>query len=120
MNRIFKYIKFSGFAVILLLLSSCEDFLKEEVYTQYDPATFLQTEQGINSVLVAAYSNMQVTANMRDRMYTLNEFPADQMWDWGGGYEAIAVLFMNFTWDAQNTMFSTPWRDYYQDRKSVV
>ncbi len=119
MNRIFKYIKISGLAAIVLLLSSCVDFLKEEVYTQYDPGSFLQTEQGINSVLVAAYSNMQVTANMRDRMYTLNEFPADQMWDWGGGYEAIAVLFMKFTWDAQNTMFSTPWRDYYQSIRNA-
>ena len=69
-------------AIISLFLSSCSDFLKEEVYTQYDPGTFLQTEEGINSVLVASYSNMQVNASMRDRMYTLNEFPGDIMWEW--------------------------------------
>ena len=104
----------------LLFLVSCGDFLKEEVYTQYDPGKYLQTEEGINSVLVAAYKYMQVTGGaMRDRMYTLNEFPGDIMWDWGGGYEANAVLFMNFTWDSQNTMFSTPWSQYYQSVRNA-
>jgi hypothetical protein len=56
---------------------------------------------------------------MRDRMFTLNEFPGDIMWDWGGGYEAIAVLFMTFTWDSQNTMFSTPWQQYYQSIRNA-
>lgn len=100
--------------IMLALLSvSCGDFLKEEVYTQYDPETFLQTESGINSVLVASYSNMQVTANMRDRMYTLQEFPGDIMWEWGGSFASTAILFMNFNWDSQSTVFSTPWQQYY-------
>jgi len=113
MKRIIENIRICWIAIILLLLSSCEDFLKEEVYTQYDPATYLQTEEGINSVLVAAYSNMQVTRAMRDRMYTLNEFPGDIMWEWGGSYAATAVLFMDFNWDSQSTMFSNPWGQYY-------
>lgn len=95
------------------MLSSCEDFLQEEIYTQYDPATFLQTEQGINSVLIASYSNMQVTQAMRDRMYTLNEFSGDIMWAWGGSYETEAILFMSYKWDSQSNMFTTPWRQYY-------
>ena len=119
MNGLTKSIKIGWIAVILLALISCQDFLKEEVYTQYDPGSYLQTEQGINSILVAAYSNMVVTSSMRDRMYTLNEFPGDIMWDWGGGYEAIAILFMTFTWDSQNTMFSTPWQQYYQSIRNA-
>lgn len=112
-------IKSAWMVAFLFIALSCQDFLKEEVYTQYDPATYLQTEEGINSILVAAYSNMVVTSAMRDRMYTLNEFPGDIMWDWGGGYEAIAVLFMTFTWDSQNTMFSAPWRQYYQSIRNA-
>jgi hypothetical protein len=119
MKNLDKGIKLGLFLGFLFLFISCNDFLKEEVYTQYDPATYLQTEEGINSVLVAAYSNMQLTTSMRDRMYTLNEFPGDIMWDWGGGYEAIAVLFMTFTWDSQNTMFSTPWQQYYQSIRNA-
>jgi starch-binding outer membrane protein, SusD/RagB family len=114
MDRLIKKIKLSWIIIFLLISTSCKDFLKEEVYTQYDPAVYLQTEQGINSVMVAAYRNMQVTSNMRDRMYTLHEFPGDIMWDWGGGYEAIAILFMTFSWDSQNTMFTAPWQSYYQ------
>jgi len=107
------------FAMVSLLLSSCSDFLKEEVYTQYDPATFLQTEEGINSVLVASYSNMQVNASMRDRMYLLNEFPGDIMWEWGGSLESTAVLFMGYSWDSQSTMFSTPWQQYYESIRNA-
>lgn len=115
MKRIIVNIKIGWIAIALLLLSSCnKSFLKEEIYTQYDPATFLQTEEGINSVLVASYSNLAVTSNMRDRMYTLNEFPGDIMWEWGGGFESSAVVFMSYNWDSQNTMFSAPWRQYYQ------
>ncbi|MFZ5431519.1 MAG: RagB/SusD family nutrient uptake outer membrane protein [Bacteroidota bacterium] len=114
MNRIINTIKFGLLAVIVMSAIACKDFLKEEVYTQYDPDVYLQTEGGINSILVAAYRNMHVTSNMRDRMYTLQEFPGDIMWDWGGGYEAIAILFMTFTWDSQNTMFTAPWQSYYQ------
>jgi hypothetical protein len=106
-------------SIILLFLSSCSDFLKEEVYTQYDPATFLQTEEGINSVLVASYSNMQVNASMRDRMYLLNEFPGDIMWEWGGSLESTAVLFMAYSWDSQSTMFSTPWQQYYESIRNA-
>ncbi|HUX59036.1 MAG TPA: RagB/SusD family nutrient uptake outer membrane protein [Bacteroidales bacterium] len=113
MKKIIGNNKIYWIVIILLFLSSCEDFLKEEVYTQYDPATYLQTESGINSILVAAYSNMQVTSNMRDRMYTLQEFPGDIMWEWGGSFAATAVLFMNFNWDSQSGMFSTPWQQYY-------
>ena len=106
-------------SLFLLSLTSCKDFLKEEVYTQYDPATFLQTEEGINSVLVASYSNMQVTASLRDRMFTLNEFPGDIMWEWGGSYESTAVLFMGYSWDSQSTMFSTPWQQYYESIRNA-
>ncbi len=106
-------------AMTLLLLVSCQDFLKEEVYTQYDPATYLQTEEGINSVLVAAYSNMVVTSDMRERMYTMNEFPGDIMWEWGGSFASTAIIFMNFDWDSQSTVFSGRWQTYYQSIRNA-
>ncbi len=105
--------------LIFFIIISCEDFLKEEVYTQYDPQSFLQTEEGINSVLVAAYSNMVVTNSMRDRMYTLNEFPGDIMWEWGGSFESTAILFMSYNWDSQSDMFSNQWRQYYQSIRNA-
>jgi starch-binding outer membrane protein, SusD/RagB family len=117
--KIIVNLKIGWTVVILLLLASCEDFLKEEVFTQYDPASFLQTEGGINSVLVASYSNMQVTASMRDRMYTLQEFPGDIMWEWGGSFASSAILFMTYNWDSQSTMFSIPWQQYYESIRNA-
>jgi hypothetical protein len=105
--------------IICLFLSSCDDFLEEEIYTEYDPATLLQTEEGINSVLVAAYSDMHVTASMRDRMYTLNEFPGDIMWTWGGSFENTAVLFTFFNWDSQSGVLTNPWRQYYESIRNA-
>jgi len=105
--------------ILALFFASCSGFLKEEVFTQYDPASFLQTEDGINSVLVASYSNMQVTSNMRDRMYTLQEFPGDIMWEWGGSFASTAILYMNYNWDSQSTMLSTPWQQYYQSIRNA-
>ena len=117
-NICFNTIKV-GIAMACLLLTSCNDFLNEEVYTQYEPSAFLQTEEGINSVLVASYSNMHVTAAMRDRMYTLNEFPGDIMWTWGGSFETTAILFTSYNWDSQSSMFTTPWQQYYQSIRNA-
>ncbi len=120
MKKIIQQSSIVFIAIAVFSLSSCEkDFLKEEVYTQYDPATFLQTEQGINSVLVSSYSNMVVTANMRDRMYILNEFAGDIMWAWGGSLETTTILFSSFNWDSQSTMFSNPWQQYYESIRNA-
>ena len=119
MKRIILNIKTIWVVIFLLFTFSCQDFLKEEVYTQYDPATYLQTEEGINSVLVAAYSNMVVTSDMRERMYTMNEFPGDIMWEWGGSFASTAIVFMNFNWDSQSTVFSGRWQNYYRSIRNA-
>lgn len=99
--------------VFSLTSVGCQDFLEEEIFTQYDPDSFLQSEEGINSVLVASYSDLQVTSDMRERMYTFGEFTGDSMWEWGGGFESIATVYMNFNWDPQNNQFSGRWSNYY-------
>ena len=109
-----KNIKIITILCAFLILVSCKDFLKEEVYTQYDPAQYLQTEEGINSVLVAAYDNLQYTgSSLRERMFTFGEFPGDIMWEWGGGFEAIATVFMTYNWDAQTAQFTGRWNNLY-------
>lgn len=98
---------------ILILSTACQDFLKEEVYTQYDPEAYLQTVEGINSILVAAYDNLHTRRNTRDNL-SMNEFTGDIMWIWGGSYEAIAVPYMTFTWDNQAHGLSSMWMTHYQ------
>lgn len=99
--------------VIILFIGGCSDFLTEEVYTQYDPESYLQTEEGINSVLVASYDNMHAVSDQRERIYTLSEFPGDIMWKWGGGFEALANVFIKYAWDPSVGAVQNGWRNWY-------
>lgn len=98
----------------MILLGSCKKFLKEDIYTQYDPASFTGTVDGFEKVLNGAYSKLQVTgyANRND-VYCFSEFCGDVMWETGGGFEASAKDFINFTWDATNSFFSASWSKSY-------
>lgn len=114
MKNIINKSKIGTFIIAFFLLWSCDDFLDEQVFTQYDPEAFLQTESGINSVLNAAYSQMKLSTGQRERMYTFNEFTGDIMWIWGGGFEAIAEVFMSYSWDPSTPQLRGPWQQYYQ------
>lgn len=98
----------------MMLLGSCKKFLKEDIYTQYDPASFTGTADGFEKVLNGAYSQLQVTgyANRND-VYCFGEFCTDEMWETGGGFEAQAKDFINFTWDATNSFLSSSWTKSY-------
>ncbi|HEY4063323.1 MAG TPA: RagB/SusD family nutrient uptake outer membrane protein [Puia sp.] len=101
---------------VLLTFSGCKKFLKEDVYTEYDPGPFLSTEDGIQKVLVGAYSRLQVTdgtMNMRDDQFTLPEFPCDDFREYAGGFEQLAVPFLNFNWDPTSVFFEQIWSQMY-------
>ncbi len=114
-----KILKITTILVFILFVGGCSDFLKEEVYTQYDPESYLQTEEGINSVLVASYNNMHAISNQRERLYTLSEFTGDIMWEWGGGFEALANVFIYYSWDPSVGAIENPWRNWYQSIRNA-
>lgn len=116
MNKIYKIVIS---IVFVLFVFSCSDFLEEEVYTQYDPESYLQTEEGINSVLVASYNHMHAISNQRERLYTLSEFTGDIMWEWGGGFEALANVFISYSWDASSSAIRNPWRNWYSSIRNA-
>lgn len=84
------------------------------MYTQYDPAKLLQTEAGINSVLVSAYGELQFKGNNREFNHTFAEFPTDIALESGGGFERDAILFVNFQWDESHAFFSNSWSKMYR------
>lgn len=66
-NNIHKILKFTSLTTLLFVSTSCKDFLKEEVFSQYDPSQFLQDKSGVDALLTGAYSAMVVTGyDMRD------------------------------------------------------
>jgi hypothetical protein len=65
---------------------------------------------------VGAYSRLQVTdgtMNMRDDQFTLPEFPCDDFREYAGGFEQLAVPFLNFNWDPTSVFFEQIWSQMY-------
>lgn len=115
MKNTYKNSTIVGIAFIFLFIASCTDFLEEEVYTQYNPDTYLQTEQGINSILVSAYDDMHSRNLDVLKGYNIHEWCGDIMWEYAGGYNAATVPFSTFTWDPQTSQhsFDAHYSGYY-------
>lgn len=105
---------FAAIALIALMLSGCKDFLKEEVYTEYDPSVILKDEEGVNALLAGAYSKSRMVAyDSRNYTYMMNEFCTDIAFETGGGLEANCVPYINFTWGVDNQFLNTHWGKMY-------
>lgn len=97
-------------AAMLLTTTGCKKFLKEDIYTEYDPGQFGNSVDGFEKVLNSAYAELQVTgyANRND-VYCYGEFCTDVMLETGGGFEASAKEFITFTWNPTNDFFNSTW-----------
>jgi hypothetical protein len=91
---------------------SCEDFLDEQVFTEYDPESFLQSEAGINAVLTATYR--QSRPLYRETWFSFAGWTTDLQLERGGGYAAPAATFANFQWGPSNGFFRNNWREIYE------
>ncbi|MCQ2153252.1 MAG: RagB/SusD family nutrient uptake outer membrane protein [Bacteroidales bacterium] len=96
------------------MLSGCYGFLKEEVYTEYDPSQVLKDEEGVNALLAGAYSKSRMVGyNSRNFTYMMNEFCTDIAFETGGGLEASCTPYINFTWGINDQFLDTHWRNMY-------
>ena len=57
MNR---YIYAAIFALILTGVTSCNGFLEEKVYTEYDPSELLKDQDGVDTLLAGAYARSRI------------------------------------------------------------
>lgn len=109
-----RYLGFAIAALMTLMLSGCYGFLKEEVYTEYDPSQVLQDEEGVNALLAGAYGRSRMVGyNSRNFTYMMSEFCTDIAFETGGGLEANCVPYINFTWDVGNGFLATHWSNMY-------
>lgn len=100
--------------LFLITIISCQDFLEEEVFSQYDPNTFLKDQSGVDALLTAVYADNNITSNThRDYHTILQEFPTDIAWETGGGLNRSVVPFINFYWDASASYFSLHYNKFY-------
>ncbi|MEJ7831041.1 MAG: RagB/SusD family nutrient uptake outer membrane protein, partial [Segetibacter sp.] len=111
---------------ILLSLGSCKKMLNEEVYSQLAPENFLVTEDGIKTVLRAAYTREANIQGQRAAkgLILSQDMVTDIMWETAGADNRQALQFINFTWDASlDWLFSQIWSPMYlaiRDANSVL
>lgn len=113
----FKTKKILLFTTIILLsgMTSCKKFLKEEVYTEYDPKTFLKNKAGIEALLTGAYARVRITGDdARNYVSIFNEFTTDIALQSGGGLEAVCAPFIQFTWPVNENLLNAFWVKMYQ------
>lgn len=99
--------------MIILAVSGCEGFLDETVYNQLAPDNLLQTEDGVEALLTAAYAETSLGGSKYHQIES--EWSTDISWQSGGGENVYALLYMNFTIDAsEGNLFSRLWSQPYQ------
>lgn len=110
--------KISLIAIITAFLGSmysCQDFLEEEVYTQFEPESFLQDQAGVDALLNGVYSSATITGSpARNYAFALNEFPTDITWETGGGLNRVVKPIINFTWDASMAFINGQYTRHYR------
>ena len=112
MNR---YIYAAIFALILTGVTSCNGFLEEKVYTEYDPSELLKDQDGVDALLAGAYARSRIIEYAsRNYTFLMNEFPTDIAFETGGGLERDAIPFINFTWAVDNSILNSFWGKMYE------
>ena len=94
-------------------LTGCEKFLVEEVFTEYDPESFLKNQQGVDALLTAAYSAQQVTTLGRDFYNILGDFPGDIAFESDGGLERDALPVQRFTMTPSMAFIGGQYNNFY-------
>lgn len=102
----------------VFILFGCEDFLEEEVYTEFDPDVFLQDQSGLDALVTGAYGQFQLTwgtdFSAREHYYILGEMSTDILWETGGGLNALVLPILNFNWAPADPSFAKMFDKYYQ------
>lgn len=111
---------------VMLSAVSCNKLLDEPVYSQLVPDNFLTTEDGIKSVLQAAYvreARVQGQTALKGSVLA-QEATTDIMYQTAGADNRQMLQFLNFTWDANlDWLFSMLWSPSYlaiRDANSVL
>ncbi len=111
-NKAMKKYIFS--IIVIFTLTNCENFLEEEVFTEYDPGVFLQDQAGIDALLTGAYSELILTNFEAIDYFVLTQLPTDETWETGGGLNGRVLPIMNFTWDPSVAYFNNQYNRFYE------
>ncbi|WP_345232731.1 RagB/SusD family nutrient uptake outer membrane protein [Olivibacter ginsenosidimutans] len=100
---------------ILIGLCGCEKQLEEPVYSQLEPEGFLATEEGVNSLLNAAFAEGYINGYEGKNRVMLENWSTDIEWETDGAENRTASQVTNFTLDASlDWLFGTMWLRPYR------
>jgi len=98
----------------LVLFTSCESALDQEVHSELSAEGFLKTENGVRSALNGTYENFH---NRRDLQYRklIDVFEAGYGYNESGSFEALyADIHENFIWNSNDNMARDNWQHGYE------
>lgn len=115
MRKEIKYTLLGLLVSATTCLTGCKDFLKEEIFSQLAPENYLNTKEGLTSVLYEAYAKA-ANMNSNNSIYVLGpqEFMTDILYQSGDNVEATIRNFREFNWDPNMDFLLQNWDSYYQ------
>ncbi len=115
MKKIIKNILLGTWITSAMFLTSCQDFLKEEVFSQLAPENYLKTKEGLTSVLYETYAKA-ANMNSNNSIYVLGpqEFMTDILYQSGDNVEATIRNFREYNWEPNMDFLIQNWDSYYQ------
>ncbi|PHR86892.1 MAG: RagB/SusD family nutrient uptake outer membrane protein [Leeuwenhoekiella sp.] len=98
----------------VLNFTSCSEFLEEEVYTQYDPDSFLQDQEGVDALLTGVYASTEISGgDARNIYYALSEFPTDVSFETDGGFASQVKPIQEFNLNPSIPFISGAYSKFY-------
>lgn len=98
----------------IFIFTGCDDFLEEEVYTQYDPNVFLKDQGGVDALLTGVYAQTETSGFAARNYYQiLNEFNTDMSFESDGGLERSVLPIQLFNLDPSIQFIDGEYAKYY-------
>lgn len=115
----YKKITLFTLLILSLLSTKCVNDLEEVPSAQYSPDNFLNSEKGLNTLLVSAYGQSQFQAFPGIIVNYLEEGPSDIFLQSGGGQNRNAQPLLDFTWNTEHPWIETVWQRSYRVIRDV-
>ena len=92
--------------IMALAFVGCEDMLEQETYSELAPDNFLNTEEGIESVLYSCFGAGYINGYDLHDCTNITNWCTDIEWETGGQEGYTSVLIYGFNWDSETTWLS--------------
>lgn len=100
---------------VIISFSGCDNLLKEDVFSELDPAKMVSTQTGIERVLFNAYDYASIRGNFGGNIQFHEEWLCDQLWETGGAVNQQYVPMSNFSFDSSTpSHWTTLWERFYK------